>query len=327
MKEILVIGGSRYFGRHLVTLLRDEGHAVTVLNRGSAAPPPGVAHLAADRDDGGALRAALGTRTFDVVLDQVCYTAEQAETARGVFSGGRAGRYVMTSTMEVYDPATLPPGFPVPPAGTDPGPVAEGRIDPARPGPPAGPWRPEGAAASYAEGKRRAEAVFLRDPALPYVSVRSAHVLGGGAQDFTGRLAHYVERIAAGLPVDVHEEPYATSFIHHREIARFLAWAALGSFTGPVNAASHGPLTVHGLADPVAARLGRPARYRVVEGGREASPFSFDRAYALDNGRATRLGFSFAHTRDWLPGAIEEAVEEAVGEAVGEATAPPVPAT
>ncbi|MFK0198457.1 NAD-dependent epimerase/dehydratase family protein [Streptomyces lavendulae] len=330
MKEILVIGGSRYFGRHLVTLLRDEGHAVTVLNRGSAAPPPGVAHLAADRDDGGALRAALGTRTFDVVLDQVCYTAEQAETARRVFSGGRAGRYVMTSTMEVYDPATLPPGFPVPPAGTDPGPVAEGRIDPTRPGPPSVPRRPEGAAARYAEGKRRAEAVFLCDPALPYVSVRSAHVLGGGAQDFTGRLAHYVERIAAGLPVDVHEDPYATSFIHHREIARFLAWAALGSFTGPVNAASHGPLTVHGLADRVAARLGRPARYRVVEGGREASPFSFDRAYALDNGRATRLGFSFAHTGDWLPGAIEEAVEEAVGEAagaaVGEPAAPSVPA-
>lgn len=301
MNEILVIGGSRYFGRHLVTSLRDAGHAVTVLNRGSSAPPPGVAHLAADRDDERALRAALGTRAFDVVLDQVCYTPDQAAVARRVFAGGRAGRYVMTSTMEVYDPAT----FPVPYAAQAAA-AAEDRVDPLRLPPPAASWRPD-AAARYADGKRRAEAVFLRDPAFPYVSVRSAHVLGGGPQDFTGRLAHYVERIGAGLPVDVHEAPYATSFIHHREIARFLAWAAEGSFTGPVNAASHGPLTVTGLAEAVGARLGREPGYRVVERGRQASPFSFDRAYALDNGRAARLGFAFGHTADWLPGAIGEA--------------------
>ncbi|MER5812218.1 NAD-dependent epimerase/dehydratase family protein [Streptomyces sp. NPDC002033] len=298
MSEFLVIGGSRYFGRHLVTLLRDAGHAVTVLNRGSSAPPPGVAHLAADRDDEPALRAALGARSFDAVIDQVCYTPHQAAVARRVFAGGRAGRYVMTSTMEVYDPAT----FAGPRAQAPAGGMTESSLDPLR-----GLPRAAGAAAArYAGDKRRAEAVFLREPAFPYVSVRSGHVLGGGAQDFTGRLAHYVERIGAGLPVDVHEAPYATSFIHHLEIARFLAWAAEGTFTGPVNAASHGPLTVTGLTGAVGERLGRGPRHRIVADGGQASPFSFDRAYALDNGRATRLGFPFGHTDDWLPGAIDE---------------------
>ncbi|MFG2617439.1 NAD-dependent epimerase/dehydratase family protein [Streptomyces sp. NPDC048507] len=298
MSEFLVIGGSRYFGRHLITLLRDAGHAVTVLNRGSTAPPPGVAHLAADRDDEHALRAALGARGFDAVVDQVCYTPHQAEVARRVFAGGRTGRYVMTSTMEVYDPAT----FAAPRAQAPAGGMAEGALDPSRPLPAAA----GGAAARYAGDKRRAEAVFLREPALPYVSVRSAHVLGGGAQDFTGRLAHYVERVGAGLPVDVHGAPYGTSFIHHLEIARFLAWAAEGTFTGPVNAASHGPLSVTGLTGAVGERLGRAPRHRVVADGGQASPFSFDRAYALDNGRAVRLGFPFGHTGDWLPGAIDE---------------------
>ncbi|MEV6733208.1 MULTISPECIES: NAD-dependent epimerase/dehydratase family protein [unclassified Streptomyces] len=286
MQKILVIGGSRYFGRHLVTLLRDAGDEVTVLNRGSAAAPPGVRRLVADRDDAAQLLAALGARTFDTVVDQVCYTPRQAAVARRVFAG-RTARYVMTSTMEVYDPA---------------------------------PPNPE--ARAYAEGKRQAEAVLQGAPEtvgpegggpapFGFAAVRTAHVLGGGREEFTGRLAHYVGRIAAGTPVDVHAAAYATSFIHHREIARFLQWAAGQSFTGVVDAASHGALDVLGLCELVADRVGRPARHRVVEQGAPASPFSFDRSYALDNSRAAGLGFGFGRVADWLPGAITEELAEA----------------
>ncbi|MFE7181352.1 Rossmann-fold NAD(P)-binding domain-containing protein [Streptomyces erythrochromogenes] len=315
MKRILVIGGSRYFGKSLVTRLRDAGNTVTVLNRGSSAPPPGVGRLLADRDDEAGLRTALGGRDFDVVVDQVCYTPLQAAVARRVFAG-RTGRYVMTSTMEVYDPATLP-------AGSAPHtvPVAEEFLDPT--GPPLPPGEAPGGASlaaahgqahgrahdhayAYAEGKRRAEAVFLREPPFPYVSVRTAHVLGGGRAEFTGRLAHYVERIGAGTPVDVHEAPYGTSFIHHLEMADFLRWTAGQAFTGPVNAASHGAPDVLDLCATVARQLGRRARHRVVEAGAEASPFSFDRAYAMDNGRAAALGFTFGRVADWLPGAVAE---------------------
>ncbi|MCM9077644.1 reductase [Streptomyces spororaveus] len=303
MKRILVVGGSRYFGKTLVTRAREAGDEVTVLNRGSGAPPRGVERLVADRDDEEALRAALGGRDFDVVVDQVCYTPLQAAVARRVFAG-RTGRYVMTSTMEVYDPATLPAG----PADPDPVPVTEASLDPARLPLAAAAVRTSGPrpAYVYAEGKRQAEAVFLRDPVFPYVSVRAAHVLGGGPAEFTGRLAHYVERIGAGTPVDVHEAPYATSFIHHHEMAGFLQWAADETFTGPVNAASHGATDVIALCEAVAARAGRRPRYRVVGPGAAASPFSFDRAYALDNGRASALGFGFGRVADWLPGAIDE---------------------
>lgn len=311
MKRILVIGGSRYFGKTLVTRMRDEGNEVTVLNRGSSAPPPGVGHLLADRDDEERLRAALGTRDVDVVVDQVCYTPLQAAVARRVFAG-RTGRYVMTSTMEVYDPATLPaPAVAGAPAVPVPVPVTEAYLDPARlpRATPAG--RAPGPAHAYAEGKRQAEAVFLREPAFPYVSVRAAHVLGGGRADFTGRLAHYVERIGAGTPVDVHEAPYATSFIHHLEMAAFLHWTAEQTFTGPVNAASHGTWDVRALCETVAGQVGRRPRYRVVEEGADASPFSFDRAYAMDNGRAAALGFAFGRVADWLPGAVAETLHAA----------------
>ncbi|MGO4423735.1 NAD-dependent epimerase/dehydratase family protein, partial [Streptomyces sp. MCAF7] len=100
--EIGVIGGSRYFGKRLIARLLESGHRVTVINRGSSAPPARATHVVADRDDEASLEAALGSRTFDVVIDQVCYTPRQAEIARRVFAP-RTRRYVMTSTVEVYE--------------------------------------------------------------------------------------------------------------------------------------------------------------------------------------------------------------------------------
>ncbi len=286
VSEMCIIGGSRYFGRRLIENLRDAGTAVTVVNRGSAPAPEGVTHLRADRNDEDSLRRVLGGRHFDAVIDQVCYTPVQAAVALRMFAD-RTRRYVMTSTVEVY-------------AGLDDPPHAEHVVDPeAWPMGTDLPWDdPAFLDANYGEGKRQAEAVFTRDKAFDFVSVRTAHVLGGA--DFTGRLAHYVRRIRAGLPVIVHEDPRPASFIHEREIARFLAWAARADFTGPVNAASDGTLDVRQLC----AAIGAPV-YAV---GEDASPFSFDRGYAMDNGRATALGFRFSHVADWLPSVVQEAL-------------------
>ncbi|MEV0589755.1 reductase [Nonomuraea sp. NPDC050310] len=273
MKRVCVIGGNRYFGRQVVELLRDEGWAVTLVNRGSTEPPPGVRHLVADRGDVAALRA----QEFDVVIDQVCYTPADAVAARQAF-GGRVGRYVMTSTIEVYaDQDTAEPL-----AETDPlrwlaQPVPAGELE-------------------YGAAKRLAEATLAADPVFPVVTVRSAHVLGG--EEWTGRLRHYVEHIRDGREVLVHAEPRRSVFIHHAEIARLLAWAAGEDFTGPLNACSHGELDVFDLCQ----RIG-PARFSV---GEPASPFSFGRGYAMSNARAESLGFAFSHTRDWLDSAIEE---------------------
>ncbi|MEU1407057.1 NAD-dependent epimerase/dehydratase family protein [Streptomyces sp. NPDC005728] len=293
-REVLVIGGNRYFGKRLIGRLVAAGDRVTVLNRGSSPPPPGVLHLVADRDDERALREAVGTRVFDVVLDQVCYTPRQAAIARRVLAG-RTGRYVMTSTVEVYeheDSELL-----VPEGAVDPHTVA---VDLELP------WTdPEFLDTHYGEGKRQAEAVFTADPALPYVSVRVAHVLGGD-DDFTGRLQHYADRIRTGAPIAVAPVTHPATYIHVEEIADFLFWAAGEDFTGPVNAASDGLLTLDDLCTAVAAQLpeGRPVFG--VTGSAEVSPFAFRRRYGMDNSRAARLGFAFGDVRQWLPRAVAE---------------------
>ncbi|MFJ8431426.1 NAD-dependent epimerase/dehydratase family protein [Kitasatospora sp. NPDC094019] len=308
-RRVAVIGGTRYFGRHLVTLLRAAGTEVTLINRGSAPPPPGVDHVRADRDDEDALTAALGDRGFDAVIDQVLYTPLQAEVARRVFAG-RTDRYVMTSTMEVYDPATSPL------VRTTPGvAVTEDAVDPTNwPVDLDLPWHDAAAlarhfdpATAYAEGKRQAEAVLAAGrPPFGWASVRSAHVLGGGAMDFTGRLAHFTGAIAAARPVAVHERPQPTSFVRHEEIAAALAAVAASPAVGAVNAASAEPLDAVGLCELIAGQLGTTARYRPAEGADHA-PFSFDRWYPMDTRRAGSLGLSFSPLGSWLPAAVAEA--------------------
>ncbi|MZF87015.1 NAD-dependent epimerase/dehydratase family protein [Streptomyces sp. SID5643] len=292
--EVLVIGGNRYVGKRLIARLLAEGHRVTVLNRGSSPPPPGVEHLRADRDDERSLTDALGSRVFDVVVDQVCYTPRQAAIARRVFTG-RTRRYVMTSTVEVYeyeDSAAL---------------VREEAVDPSTVPVDAGlPWEdPAFLEAHYGEGKRQAEAVLATGPGFASTVVRVAHVLGGD-DDFTGRLAHYAERIRAGEPIAVPTVNRPATYVYVEEIARFLAWAAGEDFTGPVNAASSGTLSTEELCAAVSAHVpGGRTEFRPVEVG-EVSPFSFRRSYGMDNARAARLGFTFGEARQWLPRAVAE---------------------
>ncbi|MEV7565089.1 NAD-dependent epimerase/dehydratase family protein [Streptomyces tanashiensis] len=293
--DILVIGGNRYFGKRLITLLRESGHRVTVLNRGSSAAPEGIERLVADRDDENALASALAGRSFDVVVDQVCYTPRQAEIARRVFAT-RTRRYVMTSTVEVYeyeDSAV---------------PVAEPALDLAAVTVDTGlPWEdPEFLDAHYGEGKRQAEAVFAAGSPFAWASVRVAHVLGG-ADDFTGRIDHYARRIRAGEPISVPVVNHPATYVYVEEIAAFLAWAAGADFTGPVNAHSHGPLTTADLCAEIERLVGGRTVFREVEVG-EVSPFSFARSYGMDNSRATGLGYSFTDSGEWLARAVSETV-------------------
>ncbi|MEU0402190.1 NAD-dependent epimerase/dehydratase family protein [Streptomyces sp. NPDC006197] len=293
--DVLVIGGNRYFGKRLIALLRESGHRITVLNRGSSPAPEGIEQLVADRDDENALASVLAGRSFDAVVDQVCYTPRQAEIARRVFAT-RTRRYVMTSTVEVYEYEDSAE------------PVAESALDLTTVTVDTGlPWEdPEFLEAHYGEGKRQAEAVFAAGTPFAWASVRVAHVLGG-ADDFTGRLDHYARRVRAGEPVAVPVVNHPATYVYVEEIAAFLAWAVESDFTGPVNAHSHGPLTTADLCAEIEKLVGGRTVFQEVEVG-EVSPFSFARSYGMSNSRATSLGYSFTDSGEWLAKAVSETI-------------------
>ncbi|MGW8763131.1 NAD-dependent epimerase/dehydratase family protein [Streptomyces sp. NPDC055815] len=293
--DVLVIGGNRYFGKRLIALLRESGHRITVLNRGSSAAPEGIEQLVADRDDENALESVLAGRSFDVVVDQVCYTPRQAEIARRVFAT-RTARYVMTSTVEVYEyeDSTVP----VAESALD---LATVTVDTALP------WEdPEFLGAHYGEGKRQAEAVFAAGTPFAWASVRVAHVLGG-ADDFTGRLDHYARRIRTGESIAVPVVNHPATYVYVEEIAAFLAWAVGAEFTGPVNAHSHGPLTTADICAEIEKLVGGRTVFQGVEVG-EVSPFSFARSYGMDNSRAISLGYAFRDSGEWLAQAVAETI-------------------
>jgi nucleoside-diphosphate-sugar epimerase len=296
-KNILVIGGTRFFGKLLVQRLLNAGHKVTVATRGYAPDPFGdrISRVRVDRRNELAMRTAFRDRQYDIVFDQMCYSPVDAAIAVRTFAG-KVGRYVMTSTIDVY--RSLPGGR----MAEDGLKVQSQAID-------AGyPWHdPALAVESYVPGKLQAEAYLYRDGTLPLVTARLGHVLGGQG-DFTGRLAYYVDLVRSGAPLRYTDEAAATSFMAPQEAARFLAWVGMQAFTGPVNGACDGALSAYDLYRKAALLLDaqpRAVKTMPAQTG-ELSPFDYPAPLALDTSRAIALGYRFGHVDEWLDDAIRQ---------------------
>ena len=105
--NILVIGGTLFIGKHLVTALTKAGHDVTVLHRGANhAFGRKVANLQADRHDLDRVHSLLSHRSYDAVFD-MAYDWERG-TPASVIEGtarilnGNVGRYVFMSSVAAY---------------------------------------------------------------------------------------------------------------------------------------------------------------------------------------------------------------------------------
>ncbi|KFI07795.1 NAD-dependent epimerase/dehydratase family protein [Massilia sp. BSC265] len=300
-KNILVIGGTRYFGKLLVQRLLRAGHRVTIATRGYAPDPFSArfrdqfSRIRVDRRSEAAMRNAFRDTRFDVVFDQMCYSPLDAAISTRVF-GGKVGRYVMTSTIDAY--RALPPREAA--FRESDLPVLAQRIDTVYP------WHdPARAIECYVSGKVQAEAYLERDGSLPLATVRLAHVLGG-PEDFTGRLAHYVDLVRMRATLRYANAAAKVSFMEAQEAADFLMWAGMQDFRGPVNGAADGALSAFELHAQVAAVLDETPRTLKVAPAAPGllSPFDFATPLALDTSRARALGYRFGHTDEWLDDAI-----------------------
>ena len=299
-KNILVIGGTRFIGRLLVQRLLRAGHRLTIATRGYAPDPFGdrIQRIRTDRRNELAMRGLAKAGPFDIVYDQMCYSPLDAAIAVRTFAG-QVGRYVMTSTIDAYRAL----GYGRTGALHEDDLAIEAQaIDAAYP------WHdPRRATECYVSGKVQAEAYLARDGSLPLVTPRLAHVLGG-PEDFTGRLAHYVELARAGAVLEYANEDAAVSFMTGYGAADFLFWAGMQDFTGPVNAACDGALSAAGLYRRVGEALASPVRMRRVAPAQpgQLSPFDMPGTMVLDTSRAKALGYRFGHTDEWLEHTIRQ---------------------
>lgn len=289
--NVLVLGGTKYFGKRLVSLLLEKRYKVTLATRGNAGDSFGdrVQRCRLDREARQSLQALAESGNWDIVFDQICYSSSEALNSCEVFAG-RVGKYIHTSTGSVYV--------------TD-GERSEKDFDPFH-----YPVRIGSQADfEYGEGKRQAEAVFFQLAQFPVAAMRIPIVLG--PDDYTGRLEFHIDHIREGRPIVISNLNSETCFINSSEAARFLLWLAEGTATGPLNACSDGRISIRKIIETIEEKLGRKAE--VVKQGLavDASPFVGSTSRFNNNSYAESLGFQFESLNSWFPNLVTELIDKA----------------
>jgi nucleoside-diphosphate-sugar epimerase len=149
-----------------------------------------IEHLRADRSELAAVEQALGSRSFDVVVDNIAYEPDDAATMLAVLDG-RAGRYLLTSSTAVYAER-----FTRRPIHEDDADLSvRAAVDAPNP-------FHSRLGHAYANGKRAAEQV-VRQSNLPWTIVRPPVIVG--ADDRTNRVWWFVQRLLDGGRIVIPE--------------------------------------------------------------------------------------------------------------------------
>lgn len=103
--KLLVIGGTRFVGRHLVAAALARGHEVTLFNRGTQSSAlPEVETIRGDRNKD---LAKLQGRSWDTVVDTCGYLPRNVKATAAALSGS-VGRYVFISSQSAYADVSVP---------------------------------------------------------------------------------------------------------------------------------------------------------------------------------------------------------------------------
>lgn len=98
--RLLIIGGTRFVGRHVVEHALAHGHTITLFNRGQSNPDlfPQIEKLRGDRATDVTL---LRDRSWDAVIDTCGYVPRIVHLSAQALAG-HTDRYVFISTVSVY---------------------------------------------------------------------------------------------------------------------------------------------------------------------------------------------------------------------------------
>lgn len=299
----LIIGGTRNLGPGIVQALLDLGYQVSVFNRGITSDdlPREVERLRGDRSVPTQLRAALGGKEFDLVVDATLYTGAEAQAVVELFAG-RVGRYIFLSTGQVYL-------------------VRLGVQRPFKEEEYAGPVMEEPPVSDesehsnwlYGHDKRQAEDIFARawaESKFPYTSLRLPMV--NSERDHYGRIYGYWLRLRDGGPILIPDGPglpvrhvyggdviQAIKRLAQRNLGRGEAYnigqdetLSLEEFLTLLAEFAHAPL-----------QLARLPREQLNSAGLlpDCSPFSGAWMSSLDNACSkAALGMKYTPMRDYL---------------------------
>ena len=285
--NVLVLGGTKYLGIHMVKALLQNGHDVTIATRGRAKDNFGerVHRVVIERTDRESMAKAFGGNAFDVACDNLACCSNDVKNALDAIN---CKRYVMTSSASVYDLHinTMEKDF-------DPLKKQLKWCD--RSGYP------------YQELKQLAEcALFQAYSSQNGVAVRFPFVIG--TDDYTKRLYFYVEHIVKRIPMFIDDMNARMSFVSSSEAGRFLAFLAEQEYTGVINGSNGGTISLNEIIGYVEEKT---KKHAILSKNGESAPYNGGADYSLNTELASKLGFQFSPVQSFLYDILNEFIEVA----------------
>lgn len=275
--KILVLGGTRFFGIHMVNDLIEKGHEVTIATRGNTPDDfaDSVSRIRFERTDEDSIKAAIAGTHYDVIIDKIAYCSNDI---RKIMEAADCDKYIYMSSTAVYDPKhinTVEEDF----DGTDGELIWCDRKD-----------------FPYDVIKRQAEyALWQKYPEKNWIAVRYPFVTG--KDDYTRRLYFYVEHVLKQLPMKIDNVDSQMSFIRSDEAGKFLSFLVDKDFKGAVNGSSKGTVSIREVLDYLEKETGMSA---VINDDGDPAPYNGETEYSINIEKAESLGFAFTELKDWL---------------------------
>ena len=285
--NILIIGGTRFFGIHTVNALLEQGHNVTLAIRGNTKNVFGnkVSYIEIERTNPESLQNALSNKFFDVVIDKIAYCSYDLKYVLDVIN---CSKYILMSTTAVYEPKQLNC------VEEDWNPLTKELV-----------WckRLE---YPYDVIKRSAEcALFQKYPHQNAIAVRYPFVVG--EDDYTKRLYFYVEHIIKQVPMYIDNIDCQMGFINSKEAGEFMAYLVNADFTGAINGCSVGTISLREIIGYVEEKTGAKA---VLDNSGDKAPYNGEVEYSINTDKAKKLGYEFSHLNDWIYDLIDIYIEQ-----------------
>lgn len=274
--KVLVLGGTRFFGIHMVHDMIDKGYEVTLATRGRTKDPFGenVSRVIVDRSDEESMIHAFSNMHFDVVIDKIAYCSNDIKYSTNSIS---CDRYIHMSSTAVYEPLQVN--------------TSEKDFDVNK----EIIWcdRSEG---SYAEVKRQAEySLWKSRYQNSAVAMRCPFVVG--TDDYTNRLKFYVEHVINEIPMYIDNLECQISFISSDEAGKLLSFMVESPYVGAINGCSSGTISIKEILDYVEERTGKAVK---ISSSGEEAPYNGTKENSINTQLAQELGFKFTNLREWI---------------------------
>lgn len=284
--NILVLGGTRYFGIPMVQELLRQGHNVTIATRQVTRDNFGdsVQRIQIERTDPVNMEKALKGKRFDVIYDKIAYCSNDIKYVMDVVN---CDKYIYMSSTSVYEPKTINTkeedfdGM---------GRKFEwcSRID-----------------YPYEEIKRQAEcALWQQYNDRNWIAVRYPFAIG--KDDYTKRLLFYVEHTMKSIPMNIDNLDFQMSYIRSDEAGTFLAFLVDKDFKGAINGSSYGTISLREIIQYVEQKTGTQA---ILNDMGENAPYNGEPEYSINTEKAEKLGFRFSSLKDWIYDLLDYYIE------------------